>query len=104
MHFNEGLKHLGREAFSYCKSLESADLPEGLESIGTYCFQHSEIKQVRLPNSLQRLGSNLYPVFDLEEVVFEGSEEEWAAIAGSDEAFFDDYSRTKMPISMTFEP
>lgn len=43
--------------FSYCRSLESMELPKGLKHIGSSAFAHTGIKEMRIPGSVTDLES-----------------------------------------------
>lgn len=55
--FPTTLRSIGDRAFSECESLTTAELPEGLVSIGTEAFYHSSLSHVRIPATLKQLGT-----------------------------------------------
>ena len=83
------LKELGKDAFSYCSSLQQVTLPEGLkeipercfygcfalesvnlpttiESIGSWAFSDAAIKQINLPEGLKEIGNSAFSSCDIE--------------------------------------
>lgn len=51
-----GLKKLDDYTFRDCKNLKSIVLPDGLQSIGRFCFDGSAVESLVLPSSLEELG------------------------------------------------
>lgn len=58
--FPASLRHIGDEAFSMCKSLTTADLPAGIEYIGTRAFFGTSLTEVRLPEGLAMIGDGAF--------------------------------------------
>lgn len=54
--FNEGLKLIGKGAFKGCTSLETVELPNSLEIIGSTVFSESGLKQITLPEGVTTIG------------------------------------------------
>ena len=54
------VQYLKNNAFSFCTSLESIDLPEGLLYIGSQAFQSDPLKSVTLPGSLKYVGTQAF--------------------------------------------
>ena len=42
-------------AFQECKNLRRVIFPEGLETIGEYCFQESGLTELTIPNSVKKI-------------------------------------------------
>lgn len=62
------IKKLGARAFYY-QSFASINLPEGLESIGEYCFDvNRNLAVVVLPTTLSKLGNNAFNRCGLQQV------------------------------------
>lgn len=64
----ESVTEIGREALSYCQSLESAILPEGLKILHDGLFAYCQaLKSIKIPDSVEGIGSdylyNLVGVF-----------------------------------------
>lgn len=58
-------------AFSECFSLETAELPEGLEEIRSIAFEETSLKSIVLPKSLTRIFSEAFSYCDkLESITF----------------------------------
>lgn len=55
--FPKSLRAIGERAFSECENLTTAELPEGLVSVGAEAFYHSSLSHVRIPSTLQQLGT-----------------------------------------------
>lgn len=54
----EGLAAIGSAAFRGCRSLARADLPDGLREVGDEAFLDTALEELRLPASLERIGTN----------------------------------------------
>lgn len=65
------IRSIGPGAFWKCKSLEMAELSEGLEVIGAGAFEETNLKSIVLPKSLKMIGSEAFLLcMELERVVF----------------------------------
>lgn len=65
------VRHIDTLCFSSCKSLEAAELSEGLETIGSLAFEKTNLKSVKLPKSLNQLGNMAFTnCDDLQSVIF----------------------------------
>ena len=84
----EGVTVLGSGAFQNCSSLTSVTLPETLTHIDLAAFSAcSRLETVTLPHSLTTLGKSVFGGCPLSRVLYNGTEEEWAAIdVGSNNA------------------
>lgn len=49
------LKVIGPKAFASCKALRTVLLNDGLEKIGTCCFEESGLEEVTIPGSLRKV-------------------------------------------------
>ena len=49
------LKKIGSWAFRNCTSLKNIKFPDGLETIGSYCFWDSGLEEVVLPASVRNI-------------------------------------------------
>lgn len=68
------VRSIGPGAFWKCKSLETAELSEGLEVIQSSAFEETNLKSVVLPESLMRIGEDAFMLCtELEHVEFKGS-------------------------------
>ena len=47
-------------AFQRCKSLEAFEIPHGVKSIGNSAFEHSGLKKVNIPDSVESLGRGAF--------------------------------------------
>lgn len=62
---------IGHFAFSHTENLESIVLPDTIESIAEFAFEHSGIKRIKLPKDLISLGPySLHDCNNLESVEF----------------------------------
>ena len=56
-----GMKTLGSNAFSYCSSLQSIDIPQTVNYIGSDCFSYcSSLRSVTLPDGLTDIKSGTF--------------------------------------------
>ena len=46
---------IGHNAFLKCMNLKRISLPEGLRTIGEYCFQSTGLREVVIPNSVETI-------------------------------------------------
>ena len=66
----ESVKKIGRKAFSGCESLkEVIFLGEGLEEIGESAFEYTHISRIEFPNSLKKLGKQIFKMALIDEIV-----------------------------------
>lgn len=56
----EGVKRLGANCFSFCKSLETAELPSTLQYIGEGAFSCSSIKAVSIPAKVETIAYHAF--------------------------------------------
>ncbi|AUW37073.1 hypothetical protein C1937_01235 [Metamycoplasma hominis] len=54
------IKEIGEGAFSGCRSLEEVFLNEGLEKIGAYAFDYTNIKSITIPGSVKEIGQRAF--------------------------------------------
>lgn len=104
INFPEGLKSIGESAFGECWLLRNVDLPESLTNMQSYCFYNSgleelvlpgslsvvrdssfvacpNLKKVTVPTSVKKIEKSAFSSCDgLEEVVYLGTAEDWAAV------------------------
>lgn len=62
--WSKSLEFIGADAFSYCRSLKKAVLPESLLRIQDDAFYSSGIKKVVLPESLEYIGTGAFAKCD----------------------------------------
>lgn len=68
----EKLKAVSVHLFKNCQKLESITFPDGLKEIGSYAFDLSGLRWVRLPAGLERIGDlAFFFCLDLEKVEFQ---------------------------------
>lgn len=65
-------------AFEDCKSLQKAELREGLKEIGPFAFAGSGLKEMTLPSGLLTIEENAFAGTSLEDVLIPGSVNEIA--------------------------
>lgn len=54
------LTSIGEDAFSYCTSLKSIEIPSSVTSIGTYAFSASGLMSVDIPGSVVSIGERAF--------------------------------------------
>ncbi len=104
----DGVQTIRPSSFSYTSSLEEVELPDSLVSIQNWAFGHTGLKKVLLPKALERLeycvfgacedltsvslpvslteiGEAAFSGCPLEEVLYEGTEEQWDAVEIADD-------------------
>jgi len=77
----------GSSVYAHCNSLEYAIIPEGVESLSAREFEIcTSLKKISLPSTLKEISSHavLGPCESLEEIVYNGTVDEWKAIEKSD--------------------
>lgn len=56
-----GITYIGFQAFSYCKSLSSVQLPDTLTGIGQHAFADCHaLEQITIPSSVHHLGKHIF--------------------------------------------
>lgn len=58
--FSSTLKKIERKTFGRCENLKSVRLPDGLEKIGACCFYKSSLEKVVLPASVKEVGAEAF--------------------------------------------
>ena len=73
------VKSIGEQAFLGCESLTNIVIPHGVTVIESNVFVTCRgLKSITLPNSIRQVHPAAFgSIFDLEDVYFEGTEEEW---------------------------
>lgn len=71
---NGGIKTIKDYTFADCISLKSIDIPEGIETIGDYAFAHrwegnGELQEVSFPSTLKEIGKNAFYANNLKEII-----------------------------------
>lgn len=56
----QSLSYIGDDAFSECNNLTKLDLPVNLKEIGTEAFLHCSLKEIIIPENVQKIGVNVY--------------------------------------------
>lgn len=70
--FGKNVKRVGKYAFNWCSKLSNLVLNQGLEEIDTYAFQYAGITELKLPDSLTKLGKDTAPYDFVYSNIFEG--------------------------------
>ena len=72
------------ESFSFCTSLKTLELPDGVMGIGNKIIANSAVESLYLPDTLEgiRFGS-IFKAEQLKNVYYGGTIEQWEAINGS---------------------
>lgn len=93
---NEGLRSIGKGAFSGNKRLTTLTIPDGVTTIGEEAFAHcwtqlpksdsfTGLTTVTIPGSVTSIGKNAFTNNQqLTTVNFDGTQEQWNAIGGKD--------------------
>lgn len=58
--FPSTVKIIGNSAFAGCTNLQEVSLSHGLDSIGNSAFEYTAIQYIKIPNSVTRLGYNIF--------------------------------------------
>ena len=68
---------------------KSTVIPDGITAIGSDVFRWSEITEITIPNSVQRIDDRAFDCSKITDVYFMGTEEQWNRILiGSDNSAF----------------
>lgn len=59
-YFGEGLVSLGDSAFDYCEAMTWVTLPEGLTSIGNWCFSNDALYEILIPSTVTTIGEGAF--------------------------------------------
>lgn len=84
----DSVQKIGGSAFTSCSSLTGISIPSGVAELGYSAFGWTGLEWIALPVSLTAIGNDAFSsCWDLTDVYYEGTEEQWNAIAvGSDNA------------------
>ena len=79
----KGITTIGADAFTYCASLTGVTIQNGVTTIGGYSFAHcTKLAYISIPASVTAIDmSAFYNCSSLNSIRFEGSVEQWNAIA-----------------------
>ena len=79
----KGITTIGADAFSYCASLTGVTIQNGVTTIGGYSFAHcTRLAYSSIPASVTAIDTSaFYNCSSLNSIRFEGSVEQWNAIA-----------------------
>ena len=78
---DEGVESIGRQAFRNIKNLNNLILPASLKSIGDNSFIGcSALKSVSLSKSIQYIGSYAFWTTAIDQVIYNGNNDEWNTI------------------------
>ena len=58
--FPESVTSIGKDAFAYCKKLDSFVISNGVTSIGDYAFAHIEINKVFIGRNVKNIGKQAF--------------------------------------------
>lgn len=68
LHLPASLTTLGKYAFYYQKSLQSIEIPGGVESIPEYCFANCTVQEVTLNEGLQSINQYAFQSSNLQQI------------------------------------
>jgi hypothetical protein len=66
---NQNLKYIGKEAFSFCSDLNKVVFNSGLRTIEEGAFRHTQIKEITIPESVEKIGNEAFQYTPLEKVI-----------------------------------
>jgi hypothetical protein len=76
-----GLKFIGRGSFQHCDSLNSIKIPKGVTYLPDYTFYDCSILQtIYIPKAVTSINYRTLSSTQLQDIYYEGSAEDWAAI------------------------
>lgn len=55
-----GIERIDKRAFYYARNLESITIPDTVYSLGALCFYNTGIEEIRLPRSINYIGSSVF--------------------------------------------
>lgn len=83
--------------FKDCVKLSEVTLPNTIKRLGASVFKNCiSLKKITLPKSLEYISTNVFDGSGIETIIYEGSEDDFNKISGSDYI-------TKLPISIIFQ-
>ena len=56
----QGVTRIGSAAFFACDTIESVELPDTLEAIGSFAFAFTALKEIVIPDSVTSIGENVF--------------------------------------------
>ena len=80
---SKNLTKISSYTFKWCYALDHIVIPEGVTMIGEQAFANcSDLKSITLPDSIDMILSNaFYGYYEMEDVYFGGSQEQWEEIS-----------------------
>ena len=83
--------------FKDCVKLSEVTLPNTIKRLGGSVFRNcTSLKKITLPKSLEHISTDLFAGSGIETIIYEGSEDDFNKISGSDYI-------TRLPISIIFQ-
>lgn len=83
--------------FKDCVKLSEVTLPNTIKRLGASVFRNcTSLKTITLPKSIEYISTNLFDGSGIETIIYEGSEDDFNKISGSDYI-------TKLPTSIIFQ-
>lgn len=83
--------------FRDCVKLSEVILPNTIKRLGASVFRNcTSLKKITLPKSLEYISTNVFDGSGIETIIYEGSEDDFNKISGSDYI-------TRLPISIIFQ-
>ncbi|MBQ2664500.1 MAG: leucine-rich repeat domain-containing protein [Clostridia bacterium] len=74
----DSIVSIGVNAFADCHSLQHINIPKGMTHIADLTFYFcSDLKNVYIPKSITRVGESAFWCYQLSDVFYEGTEEQW---------------------------
>ena len=85
----DGVNTIGQNAFQNCKSLADVQIPGGVTEIGQYAFNScSKLTTVAIPVSVESIGYDAFYCYNLANVTYGGTQEQWDEIEKGWEIFY----------------
>ena len=80
----DSLVSIDQGAFSFCTSLTSIHIPENVKTIVDHAFWLCEFTSITLPKGIASIEGAFDGCYDLRDVYYCGTENEWASVTGKD--------------------
>ncbi len=78
------IKSIGANAFNGCHHLSKVSIPNSVKVIKDYAFGNDEsITEISIPSSVETLGAAFYFSYNLADIYFGGTEEQWASVSAN---------------------